>query len=177
MPAKRDEFPTAIGIYGMPIKVKRLTPNAKLPEKKTKSAAGFDIYATEVDYSRLGQFQILYKTGLSLEIPEGYVGLIYPRSSIRDTPLSLSNGVGVIDSDYRGEITFTFNYAGILESKGGYAKKLRLPKTQEEKIYKPGDRIGQLVVTPIPLVYYEEVQVLNQTERGTRGHGSTGRSE
>lgn len=161
----------------IPVKVKRLTLEAKLPEKKTAGAAGFDIYATEVDFSRLNTFQILYRTGLAFEIPEGHVGLIYPRSSIRDTPLSLSNGVGVIDSDYRGEITFTFNYAGSLDSRGGYAKKFSIPKSMKEKIYKPGDRIGQLVVMPVPLVYYEEVDALSTTDRNLGGHGSTGRSE
>lgn len=179
MPSKNYPLvfsPKQMGPVGS-IKVKKLTTNAKLPEQKTPGAAGFDLYATELDLSRIQDFQVLYRTGIAIEIPEGWVGLIFPRSSIRDTLLSLSNAVGVIDSDYRGEITFTFNYAGTLDMVGGSAKRLKLPKKFLNKIYQPGDRIGQLVVMPSYPVYYEEVTELSQTDRGTKGHGSTGRSE
>jgi dUTP pyrophosphatase len=163
-------------VFDCPIKVKKLTPTAKLPEKKTGGSAGFDLYAAEIDTSRLKDFQVLYRTGIAIEIPEGYAGIIYPRSSIRDMYLNLTNSVGVIDSDYRGEITFTFNYLGSMHTTGGYEKKYEIPEYLKHKIYKIGDRIGQLVVMPVPLVYYEEVDELDPTSRGSEGHGSTGRS-
>lgn len=170
----RVSTPTRLGL---PIKIKKLSPKAQLPVAKTLGSAGADLTATEMDLSRLGSYQIIYKTGLALEIPEGYVGLIYPRSSIRDTPLSLSNSTGVIDSDYRGEITFTFNYRGSLQrGNNEFGKYVKIPDIYMSKIYQPGDRIGQLVVIPIPLVYYVEVEDLSSTERGDKGHGSTGRS-
>ena len=103
--------------------------------------------------------QIVYGTGLAVEIPEGMVGLVFPRSSIRDKDLVLSNSVGVIDSGYRGEIMATFN--------------LKNPWSPDD-VYKVGDRIAQLVIMPVPLAHYVEVDELSETERGKEGHGSTG---
>jgi dUTP pyrophosphatase len=155
------------------VQIKKLSENAILPEKKSVGAAAFDMYATEVVMDRFQDCQIVYKTGIAMSIPEGHVGLIYPRSSIRDTFLSLTNAVGVIDSDYRGEITFTFNYRGPLTKM--VSGKLGIPIDSKDKIYKSGDRIGQIIVMPIPLVYYKEVQELSPTLRGSQGLGSTGR--
>jgi len=102
--------------------------------------------------------QVHYDTGLSFEIPPGYVGFIYPRSSIRNTDLSLSNSVGVIDSGYRGGVSFTFNL-----------------KAGGKKIYKVGERIGQLIILPYPTIEFEEVDELSDSERGTGGFGHTGK--
>ena len=99
------------------------------------------------------------KTGIAVEIPPGYFGAIFPRSSIRNTPLILSNCVGVIDSGYRGEIVFSFRWVN----------------TADGAQYKPGDRIGQLVILPLPEVEFEEVLVLSNSQRGTGGFGSTGK--
>jgi dUTP pyrophosphatase len=96
---------------------------------------------------------------LAVEIPEGMVGLVFPRSSVRNYDLVLSNGVGVIDSGYRGEIMATFN--------------VKNPSGIQE-IYVEGDRIAQLVIMPVPLVQFVEVEELSETERNTSGHGSTG---
>ena len=96
-----------------------------------------------------------------MEIPEGYVGLIFPRSSIFKTDLRLSNCVGVVDSGYRGEIKFVFDLAAG-------------PIIDLATCYKPGDRIGQLVIMPYPYIEPEEVIELTNSERGVLGFGSTG---
>ena len=100
---------------------------------------------------------LVYGVGLAVEIPEGMVGLVFPRSSIRQTDLFMANSVGVIDSGYRGEIIVTFNI-----------------KKGATRWYQVGDRIAQLVIMPVPLVKYVEVDELSETERGIGGHGSTG---
>lgn len=141
----------------MKIQFKKLSKEAQKPKFGKPGDAGADLVATSIDASR-GR-QVVYGTGIAVEIPEGMVGLIFPRSSVRNVPLIMSNSVGVIDSGYRGEIMVTFNL------------------TREEwfdDLYKVGDRIAQLVIMPVPLVQFVEVEELSETERGTGGHGSTG---
>jgi len=140
----------------MKILFKKLVEKAVKPKFGKPGDAGADLVATSLDLSRDGQ--IVYGTGLAVEIPEGMVGLVFPRSSIRNYDLVLSNGVGVIDSGYRGEIMATFNL-----------------KNPWADIYKVGDRIAQLVIMPVPLVQFVEVEELSETSRGTEGHGSTGK--
>jgi dUTP pyrophosphatase len=142
----------------MKVHYKKLVPKAQAPKFGKPGDAGADLVATSIDTSRGGQ--VVYGTGVAVEIPEGMVGLIFPRSSVRNVPLIMSNSVGVIDSGYRGEIMVTFNL------------------TREEwfaDLYKVGDRIAQLVIVPVPLIQYTEVNELSETERGTGGHGSTGK--
>jgi dUTP pyrophosphatase len=140
----------------MKIHFKKLNPQAQKPKFGKPGDAGADLTATSLDTSRPGQ--IVYGTGLAVEIPEGMVGLVFPRSSVRSTTLSMSNSVGVIDSGYRGEIMVTFN----------------MTKTNGAIYYSVGDRIAQLIIMPVPLVQYKEVEELSETQRGTDGHGSTG---
>lgn len=140
----------------MRVGVKKLHPNAVIPKYAKPGDAGLDLTAVEIINDE--GFQVTYKTGLAFEIPLGYVGLIYPRSSIRNYQLSLSNCVGVIDSGYRGEIQFTFNkLAGIPSKK-----------------YEVGDRIGQMIIMPYPEVLLVEMENLSNTERGEGGFGSSG---
>jgi len=141
----------------MKIQFKKLVPEAQKPKFGKPGDAGADLVATSLDFSRKNQ--LVYGTGLAVEIPEGMVGLVFPRSSIRNYVLSMSNSVGVIDSGYRGEIMVTFN--------------LKEAWT-DSMIYYPGDHIAQLVIIPVPLAQYIEVNELSETERGTAGHGSTG---
>lgn len=154
----------------MQVKIKKLNVNAKTPKYATDGAAGLDIYSVNVKYvyeddakDQYTQYSlsnlkyIEYGTGLSIEIPPGHVGLIYPRSSITNKDLMLGNSVGVIDSDYRGEITFRF-------------KPTKLGTNE----YKIGEKIGQLIITPIPLVELVEVTELSDTVRSSGGYGSTG---
>ena len=139
----------------MKVNFKKLNPEAQKPKFGKPGDAGADLVATSFDLTRDGQ--VVYGTGLAVEIPEGMVGLVFPRSSIRNYDLVLSNGVGVIDSGYRGEIMATFNL-----------------KNPWADIYKVGDRIAQLVIVPVPLISYVETQELSETARGEGGHGSTG---
>lgn len=132
------------------IKIKKLHPDAVMPKFMTEGAAGMDITAIAVKETH--QY-IEYKTGLAISIPKGYAGLLFQRSSVSNMDLMLSNAVGVIDSDYRGEITFRFRKLG-------------------DNIYKVGDRIGQLVVVPF-FSEVKEVDNLEETKRGDGGYGST----
>lgn len=141
----------------MKVLFKKLVPEAQKPKFGKPGDAGADLVATSIDFSR--KDQVVYGTGLAVEIPEGMVGLIFPRSSIRNYDLVLSNSVGVIDSGYRGEIMATFLIGN---------------PHNPDKIYKIGDRIAQLVIVPVPLITYAETQELSETNRGTGGHGSTG---
>ena len=141
----------------MQIKFKKLTPEAVAPKQGTPGSAGFDLTAVSMRFD--DRYHIWeYGTGIAVEIPPGYVGLCFPRSSVFRTGTFLSNGVGVIDSDYRGEIKAKFY------SRKGWNRN-----------YKPGDRIIQLVIVPIPDVDFVESDDLSETERGTAGYGSTGK--
>ena len=140
----------------MVLKVKRLHENAILPKRAKKGDAGLDLVATEIKSET--SKQITYGTGIAIEIPEGFVGLAFPRSSIRNVGLELSNAVGVIDSGYRGEVQATFNKNGV-----------------NDVFYKVGERICQLVIVPLPVVTIKEVDELSETERGEGGFGSTGK--
>ena len=143
------------------VKVKRLHPKAVIPKYAKDGDAGMDLVATEIISNTT--FDVTYGTGIAMEIPKGYVGLVFPRSSIRKTDLSLTNCVGVIDSGYRGEIQATF--------KKVFGKNdVRL----DELDYKVGDRIAQIMIIPYPSVTFVEVDELSQTDRGEGGFGSTG---
>lgn len=142
------------------VKVKKVLENAVLPVRSSNGAAGFDLTAATEKFraEKTGPIQE-YDTGLAFEIPEGYVGLVFPRSSITTkTTFMLGNGVGVIDSDYRG--TIKFQYRNINPGAG--------------KKYNVGDRIGQIIILPIPAVNFEEVSELTDSDRGEGGFGSTG---
>lgn len=131
-----------------------------IPKYAKSGDAGLDLVATSMVETPM---YIEYGTNLAIALPEGYVGLIYPRSSLSNYHLTLANHVGVIDSGYRGEIKFRFK------------KTMFNPPPQTQvQLYKVGDKIGQLIVMPYPLVLLEEVTELEETERGTGGFGSSG---
>ena len=135
---------------------KKLVPEAAVPYRATPGSAGYDLTAVSKEWND-ETLTMKYGTGLAVEIPDGYVGLLFPRSSVLRTGLVQSNCVGVIDSDYRGEIIMNFYW---------HATKSRP--------YAVGDRIGQLVIVPYAAVEWEEVEELSETARGIGGHGSTG---
>jgi dUTP pyrophosphatase len=141
----------------MKIKIKKLHPDAVIGGYAKPGDAGIDIVAVSEQWNE-DNSMVTYGTGLAIEIPEGYVGLLFPRSSVSKTTLNLANSVGVIDSGYRGEIMFKFRYL------------------EEGDVYDVGDRVGQLLILPYPQVEFEEVEELSSTERGEGGFGSTGRS-
>jgi dUTP pyrophosphatase len=138
------------------VKIKKLHNNAVIPKYAKSGDAGLDLVATEI--INKDAFQITYGTGLAMEIPAGYVGLVFPRSSIRKYDLSLTNCVGVIDSGYRGEIQATF----------------RRHKGVASTDYEVGDKIAQIIIVPYPSIEFIETDELSETERGTGGFGSSG---
>lgn len=137
---------------------KKLVPEAVAPANAKPGDAGLDLVATSIIHCNATQ--VTYGTGIAVEIPEGHVGLLFPRSSIRKYTLSLSNSVGVIDSGYRGEIQVTFNRTELHYRNGN--------------IYEVGDKIAQLIIMPYPYVAMLEVSTLSSSERGEGGFGSTG---
>lgn len=139
------------------IKFKKLVETAKMPTKAHPTDAGADLTAVSREWNKEYGCWV-YGTGIATEIPEGYVGFVFPRSSIRKYCLSLTNCVGVIDSGYRGEIMCTFRPQSI----------------GKEEVYEIGDKIAQLIVLPYPEVSYTEVESLSETDRGENGHGSSG---
>ena len=142
----------------MRIRIKKLSENAVLPKYGSESAAGADLSALAGAEIAPGETALI-RTGLALEIPEGYAGLIYARSGLASKRgLAPANKVGVIDADYRGEILVALhNHSSLPASIAA------------------GERIAQLVVTPFLRVEFEESEELSDTERGAGGFGSTGK--
>jgi dUTP pyrophosphatase len=157
-PESVGQFPISNGTMGdgVLIKVKKLSTDAIIPSYAKMGDAGMDLTITrEIENT---SFSVSYGFGIAMEIPKGYVGLVFPRSSVRNQELLLSNCVGVIDSGYRGEIQATFKKTNGLDS-------LK---------YKVGERGAQIIILPYPKIYMTEVPELSETERGTGGFGSTG---
>jgi dUTP pyrophosphatase len=147
--------PTMTG-GGTLVKIKKLVPEAVIPSYSKVGDAGMDLTITkEIENT---SFSVSYGFGIAIEIPQGYVGLVFPRSSVRNQDLILSNCVGVIDSGYRGELQATFKKTNGLDSIK----------------YKVGDRGAQIIILPYPTIYMTEVPELSNTERGEGGFGSTG---
>jgi dUTP pyrophosphatase len=143
----------------MKVNIRRLHPEAVIPAYAKEGDAGMDLVATSIISET--HTQITYGLGVALEIPNGFVGLVFPRSSIRKTRLQLSNSVGVIDSGYRGELQATFN-------------KITTTLENQKNDYKVGDRVAQIMIIPHPSIDFQEVEYLSNTQRGEGGFGSTG---
>lgn len=137
---------------GLQVRFKKLYSDAVTPSYAKDGDAGLDLTATHMTWD---ENFIEYGTGIAVEIPEGYVGFVFPRSSVsKKENFYLKNSVGVIDSGYRGEIKLRFNLS--------------------DDHYQPGEKIGQLIILPYPEIQMEEVEELSSTERGDGGFGSTG---
>lgn len=136
-----------------------LESKAVLPTRAHSTDAGYDLTATritqELDEAR--KLVLVYHTDLAVEIPEGYVGLIFMRSSVSKTSLTLANAVAVIDSGYRGELIL----------------KYKVTTDALPRVYEPGERVGQLVIVPYFAAEPEFVDQLSSTDRGDGGFGST----
>lgn len=146
------------GPKGLPLlKIKKLHPNAVIPKYAKPGDAGLDLTCVE-SYEENGLW--ICKTGLAFEIPEGHFGGIYPRSSIKNVDLRLSNSVGVADSKFRGEVIAVFDFKTD-------------PRTA--RVYKAGDRCCQLIIQQFQQLVPIEVEELSETERGAGGFGSSGR--
>jgi dUTP pyrophosphatase len=154
----------------MKVRIKKINPLAEIPTYAKDGDAGMDVIATSIISDT--PTQITYGLGIALEIPKGFVGLVFPRSSIRKTGLQLSNSVGVIDSGYRGELQATFN-----KLFGGEAMydEMKVKEIQPNDFYKVGDRVAQIMIIPHPPIEFDLVDELSDTERGEGGFGSTGK--
>ena len=142
----------------MKVKFKKLHADAIIPKKAHDIDAAFDLVAVSAKQSALDIME--YGTGLAIEIPPGYVGLVFQRSSVCKKSLSLTNAVGVIDPGYTGEIIFKFRM---------------LSRNQaEELLYHKGDRIGQIMLVKTEEVVFEETTELTPSERGSSGYGGSG---
>jgi dUTP pyrophosphatase len=144
----------------MILKFKKLHEDAIIPSYAKPGDAGLDLTAVTESWDN---DIVTYGTGLAMEIPEGFVGLLTPRSSVYKTGLFLANSVGVIDSGYRGEIMFKYRSldSGLEYHISGLEYHIK-------------DRVGQLLLVPIPLIKTLEVDELSSTDRGEGGFGSTG---
>ena len=142
------------------IPVKKLRPNAILPTYGSAEAAGADLYACLEEEITIAPGETYFvPTGLALEVPRGCAGLIYARSSMgAKRGLAPANKVGVIDSDYRGEV-----------------RVVLLNHGSQPQTIQPGARSAQMIITPVLTPVYEEVEDLSDTDRGTGGFGSTGK--
>lgn len=164
----------------MEIKYKKLNDKAKEPYKKIDIDAGFDLYAISINKTNK---YIEYGTGLAFEIPEGYVGFLFPRSSLTKEDLMLKNAVGVVDASYRGEVTFRYINAvhDTVENKVIYDDymaneyiDLVLPNRHLDQ-YNVGDRCGQIIFMELPKIKLIEANKLSDTVRGTAGYGHSGK--
>jgi len=144
----------------MKVNIKKLNESAVIPQYAKPGDAGMDVVATSIEVT---DDYIEYGTGLAFEVPEGYCMLIFPRSSNSKKDLLLCNSVGVLDSGYRGELKLRFkrvyNYFHTIT---------------EDKHYNIGDKVGQIMILPYPIIEFNQVNDLTSTERADGGFGSTG---
>lgn len=166
----------------MKVKIKKLHPGAVIPKYAKSGDAGMDLTAISKEIDEYGN--IVYHTGLAFEIPKGYVGLVFPRSSICKKDIYLTNAVGVIDSGYRGEVTAKFKSGIRLINPlkllwGIITRKTQMKFTPVYNMwgekYSVGDRIAQIIILPYPQIEFEETEELSTTDRGMNGYGSTGK--
>lgn len=137
------------------VKIRKVHPDAVIPFRAHATDAGMDVIAISMEMT---EDYVEYDTGLQFQLPEGYAILIFPRSSNSKKDLLLCNSVGILDAGYTGNL------------------KLRFKLTTEgytEKIYNPGDKVGQIMIIPYPEINFIETEIFNETERGDGGFGST----
>lgn len=142
------------------VRVKKLHPNAQLPTYGSEFAAGADLYACLEEAVTIQPGETFWvPTGIALEVPVGCAGLVYARSSLgAKRGLAPANKVGVVDSDYRGEV-----------------RVVLLNHSKEPQTIQPGERVAQFVITPVLTPTYVEAEELDDTSRGAGGFGSTGK--
>ena len=171
----------------MEVKIKRLSKEAVIPKYAKPGDAGMDLVATSIIFDKDGN--VSYGTGLAFEIPEGYVGLLFPRSSNAKKDLILTNSVGVLDSGYRGEVFFKFKPSSFFASDDIGTEYdsddfdyVVTPYAKNQGVegfgihyYEVGERIGQIIILPYPQISFVEVEDLSTTERGDGGFGSSGK--
>lgn len=160
----------------MKIKFKKLHENAVPPSYSKPGDAGLDLTSVSSQYVEQHAYQE-HSTGIAVEIPSGYVGLVFPRSSISDKSVTLGNAVAVIDSNYRGEIKLRFKIDAnaALDFVATALDQKDFAENYKSKPYEIGDKIGQLIIIPYPTIDLEEVEELSDSVRGNKGFGSSGK--
>jgi dUTP pyrophosphatase len=146
------------------LKIKKVHKDAVIPKYMTDGAAGFDLTAVTLKINK-EQHTFEYGLGLAFEIPKGYYLDVRPRSSIKNVDLMLTNSCGVIDSDYRGEVSAVFKCNA----------EMKIMSNVEPVIYNVGDRVVQAILKKHEMADIIEVEELSKTERGEGGYGSTGK--
>ena len=137
------------------VKIRKVHPDAVIPFRAHATDAGMDVTAISMEMT---EDYIEYDTGLQFQLPEGYAMLIFPRSSNSKKDLLLCNSVGILDAGYTGNLKLRFKL---------------MTEGYTEKIYNPGDKVGQIMIIPYPEINFIETEVFNETERGDGGFGST----
>lgn len=169
------------------VKIKKLQADAVIPQYAHSTDAGSDLTVVSKSIDIYGN--VVYGFGLAFEIPKGYVGLIFPRSSNHKRHLTLTNSVGVIESGYRGEVTVKFSHDLCMVTTTRLSERIRhlitgwLIQNSDMSVnvtrfngqdYNVGDRVAQMIVIPYPKVEFEELEELSDSDRGTNGYGSSG---
>lgn len=137
------------------VKIRKVHPDAVIPFRAHATDAGMDVTAISMEMT---EDYVEYDTGLQFQLPEGYAMLIFPRSSNSKKDLLLCNSVGILDAGYTGNLKLRFKL---------------MTEGYTEKIYNPGDKVGQIMIIPYPEINFIETEVFNETERGDGGFGST----
>lgn len=137
------------------VKIRKVHPDAVIPFRAHATDAGMDVIAISMEMT---EDYVEYDTGLQFQLPEGYAMLIFPRSSNSKKDLLLCNSVGILDAGYTGNLKLRFKL---------------MTEGYTEKIYNPGDKVGQIMIIPYPEINFIETEVFNETERGDEGFGST----
>ena len=141
----------------MKVRFKKLEECASIPTKAHPTDAGFDLVCTSYNVDQENGI-VTFHTAIAVALPKGYFALLCPRSSVYKYPLQMANGIGIIDQGYHGELIFKYRIIGKLT-----------------KCMAPGEKVGQLVILPLPDMGMEEVHEFEETERGEGGFGSSGR--
>jgi len=165
----------------MQLNVKRVNPDAQIPKHAKSGDAGMDLCTMESAILKPGETKMV-GTGIAVEIPNGFVGLVFPRSGLGSKGVNLSNCVGVIDSSYRGEIKAPLHnnhpsnvLRNVVPSKGKWEEARPFYNYDGEMVVRKGERVCQLVIVPYMTCECVEVDELSDSERGEGGFGSTGR--
>lgn len=154
----------------MNVKIKKLSDKAVIPSYAKPGDAGMDLTAVKVEYDKHRQCFVYY-SDLAFEIPEGYVMLLFPRSSNARTNAYLTNSVGVIDSSYRGNVMACYKLKG--ENVDNLISEEQIIENYAP--YQQGERFGQIMILPYPTINFIETDKLSETKRGVGGYGSTGK--
>lgn len=155
------------------IKIKRLDERAVLPTKAYPTDAGFDMTAISLEYDEYGN--AVFGFGWAFEIPEGYGGFLFPRSSATKYDVEMNNSVGIVDCWYRGEVKAKFRPISTKPVRGSQTDSVEVYCDGKARIFKVGEKVAQMVILKLPQVEFVESDELSDTPRGAGGWGHSGK--